>query len=73
MNICVMFPTELFSADVNVIQATSQKRAFSHAISFTVNYSLFTHSDVSYRFNGENDHVVLEFCFQYKNKSIGTL
>ena len=37
------------------LQATAQKRALSHAISFTVNYRLFTHSEVSYRFNGDNN------------------
>ena len=41
----------------------SQKRALSHAISLVVNYRLFSHGDVSYRFNGKNDNVVhvLEF------------
>ena len=42
------------------LHATSQKRALSHAISLAVNYRLFSHGDVSYRFNGENDNVVLE-------------
>ena len=42
------------------LHATSQKRARSHAISLAVNYRLFSHSDVSYRFNGKNDNVVLE-------------
>ena len=28
---------------------------------FTVNYCLFAHGDVSIRFNGKNDNVVLEF------------
>ena len=32
----------------------------THAISLAVNYRLFSHGDVSYRFNGENDNVVLE-------------
>ena len=38
----------------------TQKRALSHAISLAVNYRLFSHGDVSYRFNGKNDKVVLE-------------
>ena len=42
------------------LHATSQKCALSHAISLAVNYRLFSHSDVSYRFNGKNDNVVLE-------------
>ena len=43
------------------LHATSQKRARSHAISLAVNYRLFSHGDVSNRFNGKNDNVVLEF------------
>ena len=43
---------------------TSQKRALSHAISLAVNYRLFSHGDVSYRFSGKNDNVVLEFPFK---------
>ena len=35
------------------LHATSQKRALSHAISLAVNYRLFSHGDVSYRFNGK--------------------
>ena len=40
--------------------ATSQKRALSHTISLAVNYCLFSHGDVSYRFNGKNDNTVLD-------------
>ena len=43
------------------LHATSQKRALSHAISLVVNYRLFSHGDVSYRFNGKNDNVGLEY------------
>ena len=42
------------------LHVTSQKRALSIAISLAVNYRLFSHGDVSYRFNGKNDNVVLE-------------
>ena len=42
------------------LHATSQKRALSHAISLAVNYRLFSHGGISYRFNGINDNVVLE-------------
>ena len=42
------------------LHATSQKHALSHAISLAMNYRLFSHGDVSYRFNGKNDNVVLE-------------
>ena len=37
-----------------------QKHALSHAISLAVNYRLFSHGDVSYRFNGKNDSDLLE-------------
>ena len=40
---------------------TSQKHALSHTISLAVNYRFFSHRDVSYRFNGKNDNVLLEF------------
>ena len=43
------------------LHPTSQKRALSHAISLAVNYRLFSHGDVSYRFNGKHDIVVLEY------------
>ena len=43
------------------LHVMSQKRALSHAISLAVNYHLFSHGDVSYRFNGKNDNVVLEY------------
>ena len=47
------------------LHTPSQKRALSHAISLAVNVRLFSHGDVSYRFNGKNDNVVLEFVFSY--------
>ena len=43
------------------LHTTSQERALSHAISLAVYYRLFSHGDVSYRFNGKNDNVVLEY------------
>ena len=42
------------------LHATSEKRTLWHAISLAVNYRLFSHGDVFYRFNGKNDNVVLE-------------
>ena len=39
------------------LHVTSQKQALSHAILLAVNYRLFSHSDVSYRFNGKNDPI----------------
>ena len=47
------------------VDGTSQKCTLSHAISFTGNYCLLAQSDFSYRFNGENDNVVLEFCLHF--------
>ena len=47
------------------LHATSQKHALSHAISLAVNYCLFSHGDVSYRFNGKNDNVMLEFLINF--------
>ena len=47
------------------LHTTSQKRALLHAISLAVNYRLFSHSDVSYRFNGKNDNVVLEYPLKF--------
>ena len=51
----------LFLCGRKCFHATSQKRALLHVISFAGNYRLFAHIDVSYRFNGESDNVVLEF------------
>ena len=48
-----------FSADVNV----NMRR---HKISLAVNYRLYSHGDVSYRFNGKNDNVVLELVIIFK-------
>ena len=56
-----MFYYELIFGGRKCLHATSQKRALSHAISLAVNYHLFSHGDVSYRFNGKNDNVLLEF------------
>ena len=49
------------------LHVTSQKRALSHAISLAMNYCLFSHGDVSYRFNGGNDNVVLVYEIKYAN------
>ena len=43
----------MFTCDVTKV------RSFAHN-SLAVNYRLFSHGDVSYRFNGKNDNVVLE-------------
>ena len=51
-----------FLADVIVLHAPAQKRTLSYIISLTVNYRLhmFAHSDVSYRFSGQTDNVMLD-------------
>ena len=43
----------MFTCDV------TKARSFA-PISLAVNYRLFSHGDVSYRFNGKNDNIVLE-------------
>ena len=45
-----------FSSDVNVYMRRHKSTLFR-----AVNYLLFSQGDVSYRFNGKNDNVVLEF------------
>ena len=63
---------DLFSTDVNVYMRR-HKSYFFATISLNWNYGLFTHSDVSYRFNGENDNIVLEFgisqCSYFEKRS----
>ena len=63
----VAFYYELIFGRRKCLHATSQKRALSHAISLAVNYRLFSHGDVSYRFNGKNDNVVLTESWIIKN------
>ena len=55
------------------LHAMSQKRALSHAILLAVNYLLFSNGDVSYRFNGKNDNVVLEYSVIFTSHAILTL
>ena len=45
--------------------ATSQKRHITRVILFTANYCLFANDDVSIRFSGKDDNVVLEYCFTF--------
>ena len=46
--------------------ATSQKRHLTRVILFTVNYCLFANGDVSIRFSGKDDNVVLELLMYEK-------
>ena len=55
-----------FSADVNVDVMSHQSAPFC-TTSFSVNSCLFMHSEVSCRFRGKNDIVVLQFPAE-KNK-----
>ena len=51
-----------FLADVNVYMRRHKSALFRTQFRLkTVNYHLFSHGDVSYRFNGKNDNIVLEF------------
>ena len=65
-NIAATFSNGLIFGGGKCLHATSQRRVVSHAISLihaislTVNYRLVAHIEVSYRFNGANDNVVLE-------------
>ena len=54
------FPMDSFSGGCKCLHSISQKRAILHSSS-KVNYRLFAHSDVLYRFNLENDDIVLEY------------
>ena len=41
-----------------------------HVLSFTGNYHLFAHSDVSYRFNGKNDNICVRIMYNHKPKYV---
>ena len=49
-----------FSADVNVYMRRHKSSLSARRISLAVNYRIFSHCDVSYRFNCKNDNAVLE-------------
>ena len=49
---------DAFTADVNVYMRRHKSALFR--TQFSVNYRLFSHGDVSNRFNGKNDNIVLE-------------
>ena len=55
-----MFSSGLLLGGHECLCATSQKRHLTRVILFTLNYCLFAHGDVSIRFNGKDDNVVLE-------------
>ena len=55
-----MFFNGLVFCGRKCFHASSQKGALSHHISFSGNCRLLAHSDVSNRFSGESDNVVLE-------------
>ena len=56
-----MFSSGLILGGHECLCATSQKCHLLHVFFFTVNYCLFANGDVSIRFNGKDDNVVLEF------------
>ena len=55
-----------FSADVNVYMRRHKSALFRTQFPLAVNYRLFSHGDVSYRFNGKNDNVVLEYKIRHE-------
>ena len=55
-----MFSSGLILGGHECLCVTSQKSHLTHIILFTVNYCLFANGDVSIRFNGKDDNVVLE-------------
>ena len=69
-NIVATFSYGLIFCGLKCLHARTQNCALLRTISFTGNYRLFAHSDISYTFNGENDNVVLEYGM-YSNESVG--
>ena len=55
-----MFSSGLILGGHECLCATSQKRHLTRVSLFTVNFFLFAYGDVSIRFNGKDDNVVLE-------------
>ena len=47
--------------------AMSQKHHLTHVILFTVNYCLFANDEVSIRFNGKDDNVMLDLHLRFLN------
>ena len=60
-----MFSRGLILGGQECLCATSQKRHLMRVILFTVDYCLFANGDVSIRFYGEIDNVVLESFISY--------
>ena len=58
-----MFSHGLILSRHECLCAMSQKSHLTRVILSTVNYCLFANGDVSIRFNGKDDNVVLEFNF----------
>ena len=58
-----MFSSGLIRGRHECLCATSQKRYLKRIFLFTVNYCIFANGDISIRFNGKDDNVVLELHF----------
>ena len=58
-----MFSSGLILGGHECLCATSQKHLLTRVILFAVNYCSYAHGDVSIRFNGKDDNVVLELSF----------
>ena len=60
-----MFSSGLILGGHECLCVALQKRHLTRVILFTVNYCLFANGDVSIRFNGKDENVVLEFTFAF--------
>ena len=57
-----MFSNGLILGRHECLCAMSQKCHLTRITLYTVNYCLFANGDVSIRFNGKDDNIVLEYC-----------
>ena len=68
MNKCLHFKTfssGLIRGGLECLCAMSQNRYLTRIILFTVKYCIFANGDVSIRFNGKDDNVVLERAMKF--------
>ena len=60
-----MFSSGFILGGRECLCATSQKRHLTRVILFTVNYCLFANGDISIRFSGKDDNVLIELKITY--------
>ena len=74
-DVIATFSKGYFAVDINrskCLHATSSKVLFcTHYISNVI-YHIFSHNDVSYRFNGENVNVMLELQITFYGSAMGS-